>query len=795
MVKLIILEIYGDFEHGFAVNLEVKKDQARSYSCLKGKLPKNPDLLNQYRQWQALYRNLETLYRPLKDKPGQITNYSQKPEAFAACNLAAEVLEETMNNWLKSANSFRLVENELCQHLKSSNNVRVILRTNNSWLQRLPWHLWNLPSVTASEIVLSIPQYEVVEKPVPLPPKDKVKILAVFGPGMEPESERLALKEAGNAEIKILQEPLLEELNDELWERGCDILFFAGHSSSNSDGQDGEIQINKNYTLTIGKLKYSLKKAVNKGLRLAIFNSCDGLGLAYQLAEGEAIYLPFIIIMREPVPDDVAPKFLRYFLEEYAKTGTSLDNALRDARQRLQGLEQDYPCATWLPVICQSSEEIPPTWQELLNERKIARLPKIDWRGFVRVLTVSVLVTSLVMGVRFFGILQPSELHAYDRMMQMRSDEPQDDRILIITNDDADIQYQINKRMEGGRQSISDPALASLLKKLEKFEPITIGLDIYHPEPFTPSDLASRIQKDKRFFVICKIPFLNEDKHGFPPPVEIPKERWGFSDVVKDSDRIVRRHLLTMLPSEPKSKCTPTNSFSLLVAAHYLDAKGIQSTRTPEKQELQIGTVVIKKLTAHTSGYQGVDANGEQVLLNYRIAGGSPNNIATQISLSDIIEDRIPSESVNNLKKRIVLIGTTARTFKDFELIPFGEEIPGVVLQAQMISQILSAVLDRNRPLIWWWPEWVAGLWIWGWSLLAGILALYCREQPLRLLVVGIVQIAAVFGICFSVFTQAGWIPFIPPILALVITKVVVVWWLSPQYITRSKSKFLNSEW
>ncbi|NEP53729.1 MAG: hypothetical protein F6K63_11220 [Moorea sp. SIO1G6] len=50
-----------------------------------------------------------------------------------------------------------------------------------------------------------------------------------------------------------------------------------------------------------------------------IFNSCDGLGLAYQLAAQQDLYLPQVIVMAEKVPDPVSPKFLRYFLEAYIR--------------------------------------------------------------------------------------------------------------------------------------------------------------------------------------------------------------------------------------------------------------------------------------------------------------------------------------------------------------------------------------------------------------------------------------------------------------------------------------------
>ena len=90
-----------------------------------------------------------------------------------------------------------------------------------------------------------------------------------------------------------------------------------------------------------------------------------------------------------------------------------------------------------------------------------------------------------------------------------------------------------------------------------------------------------------------------------------------------------------------------------------------------------------------------------------------------------------------------------------------------------MVSHILSAVLDR-RPLFWWWSTSLETVWIWGWCLLGGTLAWRIR-QPLRLEIAGIAGLGLLFGICFGIFTLAGWVPFIPSALALVTTQTVVV--------------------
>ena len=86
-------------------------------------------------------------------------------------------------------------------------------------------------------------------------------------------------------------------------------------------------------------------------MKLAIFNSCDGLGLARNLAD---LRIPYTIVMREPIPDIVAQHFLEYFLTVFA-SGESLYTSVQQARVRLQEeLESQYPCASWIPVIFQN---------------------------------------------------------------------------------------------------------------------------------------------------------------------------------------------------------------------------------------------------------------------------------------------------------------------------------------------------------------------------------------------------------------------------------------------------------
>ena len=130
-------------------------------------------------------------------------------------------------------------------------------------------------------------------------------------------------------------------------------MLFRSHGRTEAGA--GKIFINLQESLTLEELKYGLREAVRQGLQLAIFNACDGLGLANVLAP---LGLPQMILMREPIPDQVAQTFLKYFLDAYV-TGESLYLSARQARERLQGLEDRFPCASWLPIIFQVDPVLP----------------------------------------------------------------------------------------------------------------------------------------------------------------------------------------------------------------------------------------------------------------------------------------------------------------------------------------------------------------------------------------------------------------------------------------------------
>jgi len=784
MGKLVILKLgEGEFQQGFPVILQISDDNVRPSLEITGKLPPNPEIAKDYYQWQSIYRNFKLPSR-VKGLPKHITQTSSLEEF-------QEKIDEfidSFNIWL-TAESFRPICDKLLEKLTPEDDIRILIQTKNFQLQKMPWHLWDLlERYPKAEVALSAPNYEQIYKNKIS--DDKVKILAILGhsEGINTQADREILEKLPNADISFLVEPQRKDINDKLWQQNWQILFFAGHSITQINAT-GKIYINQTESLTISELRYALKKALKGGLQLAIFNSCDGLGLAREFAD---LNIPQIIVMREPVPDKVAQEFLKYFLEAFA-AGESLYIAVKEARERLQGLENQYPCATWLPIIYQNPAEVPLSWQDLyspnsnissdttLNTNKNSNTNNIATsdtefrhkpakKGLNLLLTIptSIVITALLMGIRYLGILQPLELKAFDQLMQLRPPEMPDSRLLVVTVTEEDVRSQQSEKPRG---SLSDKSLSQVLEKLEPYQPAAIGLDIYRDYAVDNNypKLTKQIQ-NSRFVAVCQVS-TPRDKLTVAPPPEVDSQNLGFSDILLDDDNIVRRHYLSLTPP-PGSACNASYALSVQLALRYLYDKGIELKFTPD-DAWQLGKLEFKPLEAHSGGYQGIDPLGHQILLNYR-SSPSPELIAPKITLGEVLAGKLNEKAV---KGKIVIIGTTAQSFKDYALTPYTVErklqnIPGVVLQAQMTSQLISAALDE-RALISSWELIGETIWVWGWAVAGGLKAWYLRKPIYLILAVG-VGFLILYSSSLILLTSYGWwVPLVPAIIAFGSTTVI----------------------
>ncbi|UKO95946.1 nSTAND1 domain-containing NTPase [Nostoc sp. UHCC 0870] len=378
----------GDFEGGFGKNqLEVTLANAQGQTTeLEVYLPPDQEIPLLYQRWKQQYYSILNGYRG-SFKSNQVTHISKTD-----CLNYAESLRHRLHEWLSPLHS------KLIQILPSHPNLEISLvihtekitcLATKDILHRLPWQEWDLLSGnSACEAAVCFNTYSPTTRISEQSLNDgkirRARIISIFGDSRNIDTivdqKLLQHLHKRAAELIVLKEPNRSDFNA-LWEEAYDILFFAGHSATKSDGQTGVININADDSLSLEEIKKTLRSAISKGLKLAIFNSCDGLGLARQLAD---LNLPYIIVWREAVPDKSAQKFLQYFLSSFSQ-GESLFNSVRQARDKLKELADDkdiekrLPGVSWLPIICQNTITPPPTWENLGG--LTGELPECPYQG------------------------------------------------------------------------------------------------------------------------------------------------------------------------------------------------------------------------------------------------------------------------------------------------------------------------------------------------------------------------------------------------------------------------------
>lgn len=389
------------------------------------------------------------------------------------------------------------------------------------------------------------------------------------------------------------------------------------------------------------------------------------------------------------------------------------------------------------------------------------------------ILLTSLAIAGLLMGLRSLGALEGMELAAYDRLLRLRPNETQDDRLLIVGVTDEDIlQFQ--------EWPLSDRTLSSVLEKVLAADPRVVGVDILRDVPIGEGhdELLKQLQDD-RIVGACKA--SSADGSGAAPPTGMHPDLIGFADLPVDPGGTLRRVLLWMepptvaaMPASLSHLCNqPQTIFSLSfqIARYYLEADRLYADLTPENQ-LAFGEVVLPPIVRHTGGYATADDRGYQLLLNYR----SLDSVARQISIADVLEGRFDPAWIRD---RIVLIGYTTPQSKDEFYTPYSaglrddQKMAGVVVQAQAVSQILSAVLD-DRPLMRSWSEAAEMGWIVIWSLMGATIGWWFRH-PLRFGAVILLAAGILVGICAGLLLQSIWIPLAPAAIGLIVSACGVV--------------------
>ena len=488
-----------------------------------------------------------------------------------------------------------------------------------------------------------------------------------------------------------------------------------------------------------------------------VLNSCFSEETAKKINK----HVRYVIGMNQEIPDDDAIRFSKYFYLSLG-AGNTIESAFKEARKHLSDP---------LMAIFESNDDIRP--QPYYEPR---------W-----ILLSSAASALFIIFLRLLGGFQGLEIAFFDHLQTSWS-WPRDDRILIVQATHGDVRDQ-QRRGEAVIGSFSNQTLGNLLEKINELKPAAIGLDIYREDLLNDAAQADNKLKtllgQENIFGICKLPQVEEggvnqsDRTltlAVPPSPYIEKSRIGFSDILADSDTVVRRHILGGFGERVGSEddCIAPKAFNLLLANHYLEAQNRSAIalKHPPGQLCRVefpNGQVSPSLQPYTGGYQG-DENigGEcQVLLKYRINHDSWKS-AEMVTVQQVLDGVLAN---SDLRGKIVLIGVTRTDgYRDYWNTPYnrltGQTMPGVMLHAQKISQLLDAALDQ-KPLIWVLPVWGEWLWILFWSSLGGIIIWRFQLLPLRIGVL-LLTIGTGYLICYVIFQVfLGWLPFIPIVLVL----------------------------
>ncbi len=393
-----------------------------------------------------------------------------------------------------------------------------------------------------------------------------------------------------------------------------------------------------------------------------------------------------------------------------------------------------------------------------LNKSLIRAVEKVQSSIF----TAPILIVTLVILDQVFGAFQLLELRFLDKLFEFRNAESLDPKIVVITFDDDDI-------AKIGKWPFSDAVVANLITTVKLGNPRVMGLDVYRNLPIEPGfEELKRVFNSSPNLIVAE-KFVNP---SVPPPPYIDYEKQvGFVDTVVDLDGTVRRGLLSI--EKPNGELL--YSFSIKIALKYLGSNNI-FPQLPSGNDLTVtlGKSTFSPLDSYQAGYASTDNGGYQILLNYRCL----RECFQEVSMKNVLDGKYPKDL---FKDRVVLIGSTAESLRDFFYSPYGK-IPGVHIHANLISQIINGAIN-NRPFLKTYPKWLEGIWILVWASIgvkgiSGFLRggnLGKTQFITGILTFLLISILGLVLISYVSFLFSFWLPIFPTLCSFLISSVISI--------------------
>ena len=378
-------------------------------------------------------------------------------------------------------------------------------------------------------------------------------------------------------------------------------------------------------------------------------------------------------------------------------------------------------------------------------------------------LVVSLLACALVfltiMGLQRVGSLETFELAAYDWLVghQPRVETPNADVVLIkITEDDIRSQ---------GQWPISDGALARALEILTANRARTIGMDLYRDIPVPPGSdrLEEILGANPNIIAVAKF-----GEEGVPPPKAIHNpDQVAFNDILVDPDGTVRRGLLFLDDGE---KVFYSLAMRLALASLHADGIDLQPDAS-QPEYLRLGPTTVPPLEPDDGPYVNADPRGYQFLVDFK---ETPDAFPSH-SLTALLSGEVDSEVIHG---KIVLLGVTAQSVKDFFAVPYSRSlrpdqvVAGITLHAHLVSQILRWSRGENGP-IQAAARPVTLLWLLMWTLIGGAVGWWVR-RPWAFVLASLASLGGLGLAGYAAAAASRWFPVASPALAWLLSAGLV---------------------
>jgi CHASE2 domain-containing sensor protein/CheY-like chemotaxis protein len=415
--------------------------------------------------------------------------------------------------------------------------------------------------------------------------------------------------------------------------------------------------------------------------------------------------------------------------------------------------------------------------------------PKQILRRSRPVLIIIPTVAIATLAGNFLGVFNLLEWGVRDEFFRVRPREATEDKIVVVTIDEADIQSVKN-------WPIPDQSLAELIEKIRGQNPRAIGMDLYRDLPEEPGH-KKLVEVFKSTPQLIGVEKITGDRVG-PPPALKAIGQVGLADLVLDADQKVRRGLLTA--QDAKDGDAIKAGLATRVALKYLEAEKINLEPVNAEQQIyRLGKATFQPLIQAEGGYPDGDLGGYQILLNWR----GPTSMFPTVTMRDILAGKIPADQ---FRDRMVFIGSIAPSTNDFFKTPYSNSwfyaekpTPGVIIHANIASQIMRSALEGRSGLRGF-THWQQASWILLWTALGSVgswsLARYSENKRRviggRILWASLTTVLCLIGGSYVLFINGLFVPLVAPLAALISAVVATTHSYKQQRLEEANAQLLD---